>query len=99
MSKYESEVVKNASNFDTTDFSDAVKRQFKLIGDHPLDEEEETELSGLISQMGEIYGSAAVCLDSSDTCLGLSPELEEIMANSKDYVQRTDVWKVASSGI
>ncbi len=69
-------------------------RKLKFIGVRPLPPEEESELNSLISDMGGIYGSAKVCPPNSDEgCVGLKPELSDIMANSKNFTERTYYWR------
>ncbi len=62
----------------------------------------EDELNAIITDMGDIYGSAKVCppnsaKNSEEGCFGLEPELTEIMANSRNYTERTYYWKVKTS--
>jgi hypothetical protein len=56
-------------------------------------------LNAIITDMGDIYGSAKVCpptakKNSEEGCFSLEPELTEIMANSRNYTERTYYWKV-----
>lgn len=84
------------AQFDQTDFSEDTKRQLKLVGSKSLPEDEEKELTSIISQMGKIYSSSKICLDEDeeDACLTLAPGLKKIMSGSDDYYKRTFVWKV-----
>ena len=43
--------------------------------------------------MADVYSTSEVCIDRHK-CLPLSPDLENIMANSNRYSLRTYVWKV-----
>ena len=63
------------------------------VGDIPLPVDEELEYHGILSQMADVYSSSEVCIDRHK-CLPLSPDLENIMANSNRYSLRTYVWKV-----
>jgi hypothetical protein len=92
VSQYQAEALSNATSFNTTDFSEDTKRQLKKVGSIPLPEDEEQELSRIIADMGEIYGSTKVCLPDGGDCHNLEPGLVNIMAESTDYDELTLVW-------
>ncbi len=100
MSDYNEEALEIASIFDSTNFSEDTQRQLKEVGTRPLPEDEEVELSGLIAEMGKVYGSAKVCIDGNengDQCYNLEPELTDIMAKSTNFTLRTFIWQVRVS--
>ena len=65
MTEYSAEALELASIFDASNFSEDTRRQLKEVGTQPLPEDEEIELSNLISEMGKVYGSAKVCIDET----------------------------------
>ena len=60
LSSYYQEASKNASTFDTTNFSEDTKRQMASLYSVSLDDEEKAELEGIISQMGLLYATYQV---------------------------------------
>jgi len=60
LSAYYEEASKNASTFDTTNFSEDTKRQMASLYSVSLDDEEKAELEGIISQMGLLYATYQV---------------------------------------
>ena len=69
------------------------------MGTQPLSEEEERELSNIISEMGKIYGGTKVCIDGDEEgsqCYNLEPELTDIMADSTNFTLRTFIWQVCT---
>lgn len=95
MSSYNEEALEIASTFDSSNFSQDTQRQLKEVGTRPLPEEEEIELSNIISEMGKVYGGAEVCLGQEE-CYNLEPELTDIMAESTNFTLRTFVWQVVT---
>ncbi len=59
-SDYEAEAGKEAAKFDTTNFSDEVKKRMGLVGSTPLPDEQRKELSEVLSQLSTIYASTKV---------------------------------------
>jgi len=94
VSQFNAEAFANSTQFDATDFSYDTQRQLSKVGRKSLSDEEMEELSSVIAQMGDIYGSTKICLPGDDeSCLYLEPGLTEIMADSTDYDERLYVWK------
>ena len=58
-----------------------------------MSEEEEKELTSIISKMGKLYGEAQICVNET-TCYNLEPGLTDIMSESTNYTLRTFVWEV-----
>ena len=65
LSAYNEEALEIASIFDTTNFAEDTRRQLKEVGSQPLPEDEERELSNIISEMGKVYGGTKVCIDGN----------------------------------
>ena len=63
LSEYGEEALEIASIFDSTNFTEDTRRQLKEVGVQPLPEDEERELSNIISEMGKVYGSTKVCIE------------------------------------
>ena len=60
-------------------------------------EDEERELSNIISEMGKVYGGTKVCIDGDEEgsqCYNLEPELTDIMAESTNFMLHTFIWQV-----
>ena len=57
---YYGEASANASQFDSTNFSEDTKRQLSYLQFVSLDDAESEELNNLLSEMGRIYGSYQV---------------------------------------
>ena len=57
---YYGEASANASQFDSTNFSEDTKRQLSYLQSVSLDDAESEELNNLLSEMGRIYGSYQV---------------------------------------
>jgi len=94
VSQFNAEAFANSTEFDTTDFSYDTKRQLSKVGSKSLSDEEMEELSTVIAQMGDIYGSTRICLPwDREACLYLEPGLTEIMAQSTNYTERLYVWE------
>jgi len=95
LSVFNAEAFANASQFNTTNFSPDTKRQLGKVGSKSLPEEEMKELSSILGTMGDIYGSAKVCVptEHGDECFYLEPGLTEIMAESTNYTERLYVWE------
>ncbi|XP_043911144.1 angiotensin-converting enzyme [Protopterus annectens] len=96
MSKHTLENGKKAREFDYTDFQDEeVKRVLKKLSDierSALPEEEIIEYNTLLSDMETTYSVAKVCKEDSK-CLPLDPDLQHIMATSRDYDELLFAWK------
>ncbi|XP_053409042.1 angiotensin-converting enzyme-like isoform X1 [Mercenaria mercenaria] len=94
---YEKRVAQNVSMYDWKEYKDdQLKRRLRKmsdIGTSALKNEDQLrKLSELKSSMESIYSTGKVCLTSGN-CVGLDPELEDIMAHSQDYDKLTNVWK------
>ncbi|KAK4883480.1 hypothetical protein RN001_006799 [Aquatica leii] len=84
------------------DYDDNVlKRQIKflrVLGDAALDEEKLSELSSAGSYMTNIFSTAKICPYSKQDCdiktegLNLEPDIESILAQSRDYDELVYVW-------
>ena len=92
LSVFESEANLIASRFDTSKFSDDIRRQFDKVGSKSLGLEEMAEMGELKSKMGEIYAKTKVCTDTN-TCLNLEPGLTKIMGQSTNYTERLFAWE------
>ena len=91
---YQAEAAEEASQFDSSEFSEDTRRQLSKVGSRALPDSEMAELKYLILEMGEIYGSTKICLPwAPDTCYNLEPGLTEIMAESTNYTERQFVWQ------
>ena len=91
---YQAEAAEEASQFDSSEFSEDTRRQLSKVGSRALPDSEMAELKSLILEMGEIYGSTKICLPwAPDTCYNLEPGLTEIMAESTNYTERQFVWQ------
>ncbi|XP_029383471.1 angiotensin-converting enzyme isoform X1 [Echeneis naucrates] len=87
---------KKARLYDTTDFQDPlVKRIIKKLSDierAALPIEELEEYNNLLSSMETKYSVAKVCRDNG-ACHPLDPDLQKIMAESRDYDELLFAWK------
>ncbi|KAI7797162.1 putative angiotensin-converting enzyme [Triplophysa rosa] len=85
-----------ARKFDTSDFQDeSVQRIFKKLGDlerAALPEEQLKEYNNLLASMETLYSVATVCKSESN-CLPLDPDLNKIMAQSRDYGELLFAWQ------
>ncbi|XP_076616131.1 angiotensin-converting enzyme [Chaetodon auriga] len=96
MSEHTLKYGNKAREFDTTDFQDSsVKRIIKKLSDierAALDPSSLTEYNTLLSKMETTYSTAKVCRDK-ETCYQLDPDLQRIMAESRDYDELLFAWK------
>ncbi|KAM6951413.1 angiotensin-converting enzyme isoform 2-T2 [Aplochiton taeniatus] len=96
MSKHTLDYGLKARQFDTTDFQDgSVKRIMKKLSDIEragLPNDELIEYNNLLSTMETKYSVAEVCR-SNGTCHPLDPDLQAIMAESRDYDELLFAWK------
>lgn len=96
MSAHTLEYGKKARQYDTTDFQDAqVKRIIKKLSDierAALSSAELEEYNNLLSDMETKYSVAEVCRPNK-TCHPLDPDLQQIMAESRDYDELLFAWK------
>ncbi|XP_011602426.2 angiotensin-converting enzyme [Takifugu rubripes] len=85
-----------AREYDTTDFQDvSVKRIIEKLSDidrAALPKEELEEFNTLLSNMEANYSVAVVCREDG-TCHPLDPDLQKIMAESRDYDELLFAWK------
>ncbi|KAI4807922.1 hypothetical protein KUCAC02_027695, partial [Chaenocephalus aceratus] len=96
MSAHTLQYGEKARQYDTTDFTDgSVKRIVKKLSDierAALSKPELEEYNTLISNMETKYSVAKVCKDDG-TCHPLDPDLQKIMAESRDYDELLFAWK------
>ncbi|KAK5850642.1 hypothetical protein PBY51_001503 [Eleginops maclovinus] len=96
MSAHTLEYGEKARQYDTTDFQDgSVKRIVKKLSDierAALSKAELEEYNTLLSNMETKYSVAKVCKEDK-TCLPLDPDLQKIMAESRDYDELLFAWK------
>ncbi|XP_064807077.1 angiotensin-converting enzyme-like [Oncorhynchus masou masou] len=87
---------KEARKYDTTDFQDgSVKRILKKLSDIEragLPDEELKEYNILLANMETKYSVAQVCR-ANGTCHPLDPDLQQIMAESRDYNELLFAWQ------
>lgn len=85
-----------AHKFDTSDFQEeSVKRTMMKLSDLEraiLPEEDLKEYNNLLASMETMYSVATVCKDESN-CLPLDPDLNKIMAESRDYDELLFAWQ------
>uniref|UniRef100_A0A4W5R621 Angiotensin-converting enzyme n=1 Tax=Hucho hucho TaxID=62062 RepID=A0A4W5R621_9TELE len=85
-----------ARKYDTTDFQDgSVKRILKKLSDIEragLPDEELKEYNNLLANMETKYSVAQVCR-ANGTCHPLDPDLQQIMAESRDYNELLFAWQ------
>uniref|UniRef100_A0A8D3EAR7 Angiotensin-converting enzyme n=1 Tax=Scophthalmus maximus TaxID=52904 RepID=A0A8D3EAR7_SCOMX len=85
-----------ARQYDSTDFQDgSVKRIIKKLSDierAALPSAQLEEYNTLLSNMETKYSVAEVCRDNG-TCHPLDPDLQKIMAESRDYDELLFAWK------
>uniref|UniRef100_A0A8C2A5F1 Angiotensin-converting enzyme n=1 Tax=Cyprinus carpio TaxID=7962 RepID=A0A8C2A5F1_CYPCA len=85
-----------ARKFDTSDFQDeSVKRILTKLSDlerAALSEDDLIEYNNLLASMETLYSVATVCKNQS-TCLPLDPDLNKIMAESRDYDELLFAWQ------
>ncbi|XP_059086306.1 angiotensin-converting enzyme 2-like isoform X2 [Tigriopus californicus] len=99
--EFEEHILEQGSKFDLKSLSEDEQRQFKFIISKPLPQEEQLELSEIISEMSEIYNTEEVCFnktesgdaDSKSKCHTLSPGLSNIMKESLDFQERKQAWQ------
>ncbi|XP_068611055.1 angiotensin-converting enzyme [Brachionichthys hirsutus] len=96
MSDHSLKYGEKARQYDTTDFQDgSVKRIIKRLRDierAALPSEELKEYNTLMSNMESNYSVAEVCRENG-TCHPLDPDLQKIMAQSRDYDELLFAWK------
>lgn len=85
-----------ARKYDTSDFQDSsVKRILKKLSDLEravLSDDDLREYNNLLASMETTYSVAKVCKDDG-TCLPLDPDLNKIMAESRDYDELLFAWQ------
>ncbi|XP_061611297.1 angiotensin-converting enzyme [Phyllopteryx taeniolatus] len=85
-----------ARRFDTADFTDpAVKRIVKKLSDierAALPQAQLEEYNNILSNMETKYSVAEVCRENGQ-CHPLDPDLQKIMAESRDYDELLFAWK------
>ncbi|XP_057682764.1 angiotensin-converting enzyme [Corythoichthys intestinalis] len=85
-----------ARQFDTTDFQDATTRRIVLklseIDKAALPPQQLEEFNTIVSDMETKYSVAEVCRENGQ-CHPLDPDLQKIMAESRDYDELLFAWK------
>ncbi|XP_040032505.2 angiotensin-converting enzyme [Gasterosteus aculeatus] len=96
MSAHTLEYGQRARQYDTTDFQDgSVKRVIQKLSDierAALPTAQLEEYNNLLSNMETKYSVAEVCRDDG-RCHPLDPDLQKIMAESRDYDELLFAWK------
>ncbi|XP_068161194.1 angiotensin-converting enzyme [Antennarius striatus] len=96
MSNHTLEYGRKARDYDTTDFQDgSVKRIINKLSDierAALTSGDLKEYNTLLSNMETNYSVAEVCRENG-TCHPLDPDLQKIMAVSRDYDELLFAWK------
>ncbi|XP_063076692.1 angiotensin-converting enzyme [Engraulis encrasicolus] len=86
-----------AKQYDTTEFQDeSVKRIIKKLSDlerAALPQDRLEEYNTLLSKMETTYSVAKVCRPNGGTCHPLDPDLNKIMAESRDYNELLFAWQ------
>ncbi|XP_071942842.1 angiotensin-converting enzyme-like [Antedon mediterranea] len=93
---WDTEVKKRARKFNTENFSYKIKRMFQLLlqGGELRDDQQVRRYNAITTEMLSIFAQAKVCRDPPSTeCLSLEPDLESIMADSRDYDELLWAWK------
>ncbi|CAN5188177.1 M2 family metallopeptidase [soil metagenome] len=90
--------VQQAARYEGKSMSPAVERQIMLLklgtsAPAPDDPKKRAELARITTEMEGVYGAGKYCPEGAegDDCLDL-PEMEEIMADSRDYDRLLDLW-------
>ncbi|XP_035657900.1 angiotensin-converting enzyme-like isoform X3 [Branchiostoma floridae] len=93
LTKWSLKKMEEGKKFDTSGFSDDVKRQFGMItkSGSSSDEEKTRKVAEIGTELEKIYSTSTACLPSG-TCLKLDPDLEGILAKSRDYDRLTWAW-------
>ncbi|XP_022084562.1 angiotensin-converting enzyme-like [Acanthaster planci] len=89
------EMKNQARQFDTSMFQDpSIKRQFMLLlrGGYLNDRAKRENMTRIANEMENIYGKGTVCRENGE-CLTLEPDLEDLMANKRDYDELLWAWK------
>lgn len=93
---FQSRAVEESKRFDGQDISADATRSILLLklgtsNPAPNDAEKRAELARLGTEMPGTYGAGRYCPDGEDSCMELQ-ELENILAESRDYDELLDVW-------
>lgn len=67
MREFTEKILEQGSAFDLDQLSEDQRRQLKFIISKPLPEEDDQELSIIISDMSEIYNTAEVCINATES--------------------------------
>ncbi|CAG2107601.1 unnamed protein product [Medioppia subpectinata] len=93
-SEFQKKQAIDTKQYNWTHFSEYNRRQFErlaLIGTAALSEKDTKMFINVSTEMEAIYSSAKICV--SNKCdLELDPDLEKLMAESKDYDQLLEAW-------
>ncbi|XP_045110504.1 angiotensin-converting enzyme-like isoform X5 [Portunus trituberculatus] len=83
---------KRSRNLADLDLTNDTRRMIKKAFQIQLNEEDGRNLSQVLSNMSTIYSTAQVCLHGKG-CVGLDPDLTNLMANSRNYSELLEIWK------
>ncbi|KAL8561905.1 hypothetical protein ACOMHN_046695 [Nucella lapillus] len=98
LAAFQKEEAHTAEQLQWRNLSDVtIRRQFQLltnIGPSAMRDPAKFErMQKLQSQMEGIYGAGKVCLKGKTECLPLEPDLEDILANERDYDRLLTAWQ------
>lgn len=94
--KWHGDMVQQALHYDGLDLAPETRRAIDLLKlgtslPTPADAAKRKELTMIATELEGMYGAGQYCRDGND-CKSL-PELEDILANSRDYAALTDAWQ------
>ncbi|KAM9408267.1 angiotensin-converting enzyme 2 [Pholidichthys leucotaenia] len=97
-SDFYTQMSEESRNFSIDAITDPlIKLQLIILqdkGSGALSADKAEHLNKILSEMSTIYSTSTVCMKDDDTvCSTLEPDLENIMANSRDYDERLHVWE------
>lgn len=95
--EFQSEAIADSAHLDGQEVSADAARQIKLLRlssamPTPSDADKRDELTRILTDMRGLYGAGKYCPDGEDSCKTL-PELEEILAENRDYDAQLDAWR------
>ncbi len=94
--KWHSGMVKQALQYEGQDLDDNTRRAIDLLKlgtslPTPADAAKRKELAMIATELEGMYGAGQYC-DANKECKNL-PELEDVIANSRDYDELTEAWQ------